>query len=70
VGFHRRERFIDTNVVPRPDTRYGASKVFGEALGRLYADKYCLSAEFIRSGTDRGTTRQMPTLRRYLAMLG
>ena len=23
IGFHRRERFIDTNVVPRPDTRYG-----------------------------------------------
>jgi uronate dehydrogenase len=43
VGFHRRERFIDTNVVPRPDTRYGVSKVFGEALGRLYADKYGLS---------------------------
>src|SRR5690349_20194276 len=31
VGFHRRERFIDNTVVPRPDTRYGVSKVFGEA---------------------------------------
>jgi uronate dehydrogenase len=29
VGFHRRERFIDNTVVPRPDTRYGVSKVFG-----------------------------------------
>ena len=38
IGFHRRERFIDTAVLPRPDTRYGVSKVFGEALGRLYAD--------------------------------
>src|SRR5260370_26703809 len=30
VGFHRRERFIDNTVLPRPDTRYGVSKVFGE----------------------------------------
>src|SRR5271169_505910 len=42
VGFHRRERFIDNTVSPRPDSRYGVSKVFGEALGRLYADKYGL----------------------------
>ncbi|MFZ9234277.1 MAG: NAD-dependent epimerase/dehydratase family protein, partial [Hylemonella sp.] len=34
VGFHRRETFIDTNVAPRPDGRYGVSKVFGEAVGR------------------------------------
>ena len=35
VGFHRRERRLDEHVMPRPDTRYGASKAFGEALGRL-----------------------------------
>jgi uronate dehydrogenase len=51
IGFHRRERFIDTDVLPRPDTRYGVSKVFGEALGRLYADKYGLSVACLRIGT-------------------
>ena len=51
VGFHRRERFIDDRVLPRPDTRYGVSKVFGEALGRLYADKYGLSVACLRIGT-------------------
>jgi uronate dehydrogenase len=66
VGFHRRERFIDTNVVPRPDTRYGVSKVFGEALGRLYADKYGLSVACLRIGSfltpDRATeARQLLT---------
>ena len=66
VGFHRRERFIDTNVVPRPDTRYGVSKVFGEALGRLYADKYGLSVACLRIGSflvpDRPTeARQLLT---------
>jgi len=25
VGFYRRERFIDNNVAPRPDTRYGVA---------------------------------------------
>lgn len=53
VGFHRRERFIDNTAVPRPDTRYGVSKVFGEALGRLYADKYGLSVACLRIGTFR-----------------
>ena len=53
IGFHRRERFIDNTVVPRPDTRYGVSKVFGEALGRLYADKYGLSVACLRIGTCR-----------------
>ncbi len=51
IGFHRRERFIDDKVLPRPDTRYGVSKVFGEALGRLYADKYGLSVACMRIGT-------------------
>jgi uronate dehydrogenase len=57
VGFHRRERFIDNSVVPRPDTRYGVSKVFGEAVGRLYADKYGLSVACLRIGTFRTPDR-------------
>ena len=57
IGFHRRERFIDTHVVPRPDTRYGVSKVFGEAVGRLYADKYGLSVASLRIGTFRNPDR-------------
>jgi uronate dehydrogenase len=57
VGFHRRERFIDDKVLPRPDTRYGVSKVFGEAVGRLYADKYGLSVACLRIGTFRNPDR-------------
>lgn len=53
VGFHRRQRFIDDTVQPRPDSRYGVSKVFGEAVGRLYADKYGLSVACMRIGTFR-----------------
>lgn len=51
VGFHRRSRKIDTDVVPRPDSRYGVSKVYGEALARLYADKYGLSCACLRIGS-------------------
>ena len=51
IGFHRRERFIDDQVLPRPDTRYGVSKVFGEALSRLYADKYGMNVACLRIGT-------------------
>lgn len=53
VGFHRRERFIDTKVEHRPDGRYGVSKVFGEALGRLYADKYAMQVVCLRIGSFR-----------------
>lgn len=50
VGFYRRRRRIGTAVLPRPDTRYGVSKVFGEALGAFYADKFGLGALCIRIG--------------------
>lgn len=53
VGFHKRENLLDDSVLPRPDTRYGVSKVFGEALGRLYADKHGLSVACLRIGTFR-----------------
>jgi uronate dehydrogenase len=64
VGFHRRETFIDTNVQPRPDGRYGVSKVFGEAVGRLYADKYGLSVACLRIGSFRPDDR--PSESRHL----
>lgn len=50
VGFYRRQQIIDHTVMPRPDSRYGVSKAFGEALGRMYADKYGLRFLNIRIG--------------------
>ena len=50
VGFYRRDETIDHKVYPRPDSRYGVSKVFGEALGRLYTDKYGMEMVMIRIG--------------------
>ena len=50
TGFYRRDRKIDHEVYPRPDGRYGVSKVFGEALGSLYAHKYGMEVFCMRLG--------------------
>ena len=50
VGFYRRNQTIDHRVYIKPDSRYGVSKVFGEALGSLYADKYGMQMFMMRIG--------------------
>ena len=50
VGFYRRDEIIDHRVYIKPDSRYGVSKVFGEALGSLYADKYGMEVFNMRIG--------------------
>jgi uronate dehydrogenase len=50
VGFYRRDQKIGVDVTVRPDSRYGLSKAFGEALGALYADKHGLRVTCIRIG--------------------
>jgi uronate dehydrogenase len=50
VGFYRRDQKIDHRVYIKPDGRYGVSKVFGEALGSLYADKYGMEVFLMRIG--------------------
>ena len=50
VGFYRRDQVIDHRVSIKPDGRYGVSKVFGEALGSLYADKYGMEVFLMRIG--------------------
>ncbi len=50
VGFYPRRRRIGVDHRVRPDSRYGVSKVFGEALGSLYADKHGLRVLSIRIG--------------------
>ena len=50
TGFYRRDQTIDHRVYPKPDSRYGVSKVFGEALASLYADKYGMEMFCMRIG--------------------
>jgi uronate dehydrogenase len=58
VGFTPRTELAGVDLPPRPDTFYGLSKVFGEALGRLYADRYRLEVVCLRIGSwdERPTT--------------
>jgi uronate dehydrogenase len=53
IGYHRADKTVGIDAEARPDSRYGASKVFGEALGRLYADKHGMSVACLRIGSFR-----------------
>jgi uronate dehydrogenase len=46
---------LPADTPPRPDTLYGVSKVFGEALGRYYADRYGMQVACLRIGTFADT---------------
>ncbi len=50
VGFYPRTTTIPPDVIPRPDSRYGLSKVFGEGLGALYAYKHGIGVTSLRIG--------------------
>lgn len=50
VGFYPRTQTIGVDVTVRPDSYYGVSKAFGEALGAMYADKHGLSVTCLRIG--------------------
>ena len=51
VGFTPRRPLVAADAPPRPDTYYGVSKVFGEALGRLYVDRYGMQVACLRIGS-------------------
>lgn len=51
VGYYRQDERIDNTVLPKPDSLYGVSKVFGESLARLYFDKFGIETAIIRIGS-------------------
>ncbi|MCC6535272.1 MAG: NAD(P)-dependent oxidoreductase [Burkholderiales bacterium] len=64
VGFYRCDQIIDHTVYPKPDSRYGVSKVFNEALASLYADRYGMQMFCMRIGN----VNHAPIDRRRLAI--
>jgi uronate dehydrogenase len=50
IGFYPRKKKIGTDVTVRPDSRYGVSKAFGEALGAMYSDKHGIAVTCLRIG--------------------
>jgi uronate dehydrogenase len=64
VGFYRCDQTIDHRVYCKPDSRYGVSKVFNEALASLYADRYGMEIFCMRIGN----VNHAPIDRRRLAI--
>lgn len=60
IGYYRRDKIVGIDALPRPDSRYAVSKVFGEALGRMYADKYGMSVVCQRIGVSQ---KEVPHVR-------
>lgn len=52
---------------PRPDTLYGVSKAFGEALSRYYVDRYAMQVACLRIGTFADEPRDVRTLSTWLS---
>jgi nucleoside-diphosphate-sugar epimerase len=46
-------RVFDASVEVRPDSLYGVSKAFGEALGRFYSERYGMRVICVRIGSVR-----------------
>lgn len=51
VGMHPVDQVLDVDVDLRPDGFYGLSKVWGEALARMYWDKHGIESVCVRIGT-------------------
>ena len=48
IGYHRLDSHIDTEAPVKPDSLYGVSKCFVEALGSMYWDKFGIESAMIR----------------------
>ena len=72
IGYYRADQAVGVIEPERPDSRYGVSKAYGEALGRLYADKYGLEGACLRIGSFRERpqdARQLATLISHRVMV-
>ncbi|MFC6087003.1 NAD-dependent epimerase/dehydratase family protein [Sphaerisporangium aureirubrum] len=63
AGFTRRQESVPADTPVAPDSLYGVSKAYGEALGRFYADRYGLRVAALRIGSFRSR----PTVPRALS---
>lgn len=67
IGYYRRGREVGPDDPPRPDSRYAVSKVLGEALGRLYADKHGMSVVCLRIGSFQERPRNKRMLSTWIS---
>jgi uronate dehydrogenase len=67
VGFTPVGSEQPADLAPRPDTLYGVSKVFGEALGRFYVDRYGFRVACLRIGTFEPKPTHLRSLSTWLS---
>jgi uronate dehydrogenase len=67
VGFTPVTADLPADTPPRPDTLYGVSKVFAEALGRFYCDRYAMQVACLRIGTFAPTPPDQRSLSTWLS---
>jgi uronate dehydrogenase len=67
VGFTPVGTEQPADLPPRPDTLYGVSKVFGEALGRYYVDRYGMQVACLRIGTFEPRPSHVRSLSTWLS---
>jgi uronate dehydrogenase len=58
---------LDGTWPPRPDGLYGASKVYGEALGRMFSDRFGLEVVCLRIGSFQPRPREERELSTWLS---
>jgi uronate dehydrogenase len=67
TGFYATTERVGPDDPVRPDSLYGVTKVFGEALGRLYADKWGLEVVCLRIGAFGERPRDTDALPMWLS---
>lgn len=67
IGFFERDVRLDQDCQFRPDGYYGASKAYGELLGRMYWDKHGIENVNIRIGGSRPKVTDARTLAIWLS---
>lgn len=61
IGYYRQDETLDADAPMRPDTLYGVSKCFGEAMAMMYHDKFGIETARVRIGscTEKPMNRRM-----------
>jgi len=67
TGYYRTTDLVDADMPLRPDSFYGVSKCFGEALSRYYYDRFGIETVCLRIGSSFPEPRNARMMTTYLS---